>query len=66
MLADLKAAHGRARSAGFEATDDAALLEHAGLRVVVVPAGADNFKVTRAADRILAEAILRERTAVVS
>ncbi len=66
MLADLKAAHGRARSLELQATDDATLLEHAGLRVVVVPSGADNLKVTRAADRILAEAILRERAAVIS
>ena len=64
MLADLRAAHARARREGWEATDDAMLLERCGLRVVVVPATAENFKVTLPGDRLLAEAILRERVAL--
>jgi 2-C-methyl-D-erythritol 4-phosphate cytidylyltransferase len=63
-LADLRAAHERARIEGWEATDDAMLLERCGVRVVVVPASGENFKVTLPGDRILAEAILRERVAV--
>jgi 2-C-methyl-D-erythritol 4-phosphate cytidylyltransferase len=64
MLADLRAAHARARREGWEATDDAMLLERAGARVVVVPVSGENFKVTLPGDRILAEAILRERALV--
>lgn len=63
-LADLRAAHAAAAAAGIEVTDDAALLERAGHRVVVVPATSENFKVTLPGDRDLAEAILRERAAV--
>lgn len=63
-LADLRDAHEAAARAGFEATDDAMLLERAGHRVVVVPASGENFKVTLPGDRDLAEAILRERAAV--
>ena len=46
-----------------EATDDAALVERARPDVAVrmVDAGATNLKVTRAADLVLAEAILRRR-----
>ena len=63
-LADLRAAHARARRDGAEATDDATLLERAGARVVVIRASADNFKVTLPSDLELAAAILRERGAV--
>jgi 2-C-methyl-D-erythritol 4-phosphate cytidylyltransferase len=63
-LADLVRAHAAARDAGFEATDDAMLLERVGCQVLVVPASAENFKVTLRGDRDLAEAILRERTAL--
>ncbi len=64
MLGDLRAAHASARVAGFEATDDAMLLERAGYRVVVVRATGENFKVTLESDRDLAEAILRRRMAL--
>lgn len=63
-LADLRAAHARARSEGWDATDDAMLLERCGLRVIVVRASGENFKVTLPGDRVLAEAILRERFSV--
>jgi len=65
-IADLRAAHAAAEGDGSEATDDAVLLERAGVRVVVVLASAENFKVTHPGDRDLAEAILREREAAVS
>ncbi len=60
-LADLRAAHARARREGWAVTDDATLLERAGCRVVVIPSGGENLKVTLASDRALAEAVLRER-----
>jgi 2-C-methyl-D-erythritol 4-phosphate cytidylyltransferase len=63
-LADLRRAHAAASRAGLEATDDAMLLENLGCAVVVIPATSENFKVTAPGDRVLAEAILRERTAL--
>jgi 2-C-methyl-D-erythritol 4-phosphate cytidylyltransferase len=62
-LADLRRAHELARERAVDATDDASLLERAGCRVVVIPARRENFKVTHASDRLLAEAILYERAA---
>lgn len=59
MLADLRRAHSAA--AGDGATDDAALLEALGIEVVVVPASAENFKVTLPADRARADALLAPR-----
>jgi 2-C-methyl-D-erythritol 4-phosphate cytidylyltransferase len=43
---------------GLEATDDAALLERAGMRVAVVPGDSFNIKITYPADVVLAEALL--------
>jgi 2-C-methyl-D-erythritol 4-phosphate cytidylyltransferase len=64
MLADLRRAHDAAERDGVEATDDVALLERIDVTVVVVPAGGENFKVTKPSDRDLAETILRERAAL--
>jgi 2-C-methyl-D-erythritol 4-phosphate cytidylyltransferase len=64
-LADLRRAHEAALWENFEATDDAALLERAGIEVVVVPVSGENFKVTVRGDRDLAETILRERSSLV-
>jgi 2-C-methyl-D-erythritol 4-phosphate cytidylyltransferase len=50
----LRAAH----AAGRDATDDAALIEAAGGRVVVVPGEAANLKVTTQADLAIAAALL--------
>lgn len=47
----------RVHSAGHDATDDAALVEAAGGRVVVVEGPADNIKVTAPADLIMATAL---------
>jgi 2-C-methyl-D-erythritol 4-phosphate cytidylyltransferase len=61
-LADLRRAHAEAiRHGRPAATDDAALLERAGFDVLVVPASADNFKVTLPEDLVRAEALLRDR-----
>lgn len=57
-LTELRAAHERARADGYEATDDAALLERDGIAVIVVPSTTENFKITRAADVERARAIL--------
>lgn len=60
LLAD---AYRRAAAEGVRATDDAALVERYGGTVVVVEGAAENLKVTRPADMILAEALLRARAA---
>lgn len=58
MTAELRDAHERAQSEGVEVTDDAALLERAGIEVVVVPSTSDNFKVTLPEDVTRAQAAL--------
>ena len=55
----LRAAH----AAGADATDDAALVEVAGGRVVVVPGDPRNVKVTTVADLAVASALLEEAAA---
>jgi 2-C-methyl-D-erythritol 4-phosphate cytidylyltransferase len=62
MASDLRRAHERASADGIDATDEAMLLERIGVTVVVVPASAENFKVTLPQDVALAAAILRERS----
>jgi 2-C-methyl-D-erythritol 4-phosphate cytidylyltransferase len=59
---DLRRAHADAARHGWPpATDDAALLERAGLDVVIVASAPENFKVTIPSDLARAEALLRER-----
>ena len=59
---DLRRAHADAvRHNSAPATDDAALLERAGLDVVLVEGAAENFKVTLPGDLVRAEALLRAR-----
>jgi 2-C-methyl-D-erythritol 4-phosphate cytidylyltransferase len=53
----LEAAHRAAPVDGFEGTDDAALVERAGYRVVSVPGDASNLKLTTAADLRVATAL---------
>ena len=47
-----------ARKTGFQVTDDASLLEHAGIEVAVVSGSSGNLKITRPDDLPLAEALL--------
>jgi 2-C-methyl-D-erythritol 4-phosphate cytidylyltransferase/2-C-methyl-D-erythritol 2,4-cyclodiphosphate synthase len=54
----LRAAHERAARAGIEATDDAAVLEWAGERVVTVDGDPRNFKITTQQDLDRATALL--------
>lgn len=61
--ADMARAHEHARRDGIEATDDAALLERAGVVVRVVEASSENFKVTHPGDVVRAEALLLQRLA---
>ena len=56
----LRAAH----AAGPEASDDAAVVEAAGGRVVVVAGAPDNFKITEPADLDRAAEVLARRTVV--
>jgi 2-C-methyl-D-erythritol 4-phosphate cytidylyltransferase len=56
--ATLRAAH----AAGGEATDDVALVEAGGGRVVVVPGESSNLKITRPEDLVVARALLEART----
>ena len=57
----LRSVHGHPRSAGLEATDDAALLEAAGFRVAAVEGEPGNFKITTEEDLRRAERLLQER-----
>ena len=50
-----------AHAGGAEATDDASLVEAEGGKVVVVDGSPDNLKITRPADLVVAEALLRAR-----
>ncbi len=50
----------QAHAAGGEASDDATLVEEIGGKVVLVQGHPDNFKLTRATDLALAEALLTE------
>jgi len=54
-----RAAHERAASEGHTATDEAAVLEWAGYRVVSVRGEPDNLKVTTSTDLARAEAIIK-------
>ena len=61
LAADMREAHARGEGESPDATDDAALLERIGVEVVVVPATAENFKVTLPGDLARAQAILEGR-----
>jgi 2-C-methyl-D-erythritol 4-phosphate cytidylyltransferase len=54
----LRRAAAHAEATGFVGTDDVALVEHLGERVVAVPGSATNLKITRPEDLPLAAAIL--------
>lgn len=61
MAVDLRAAHERARLEARAATDDATLLEAAGIDVIAIPSSGENFKVTLPGDVARADMLLRER-----
>lgn len=55
----LKEALERARADGFVATDDAALVERLGFRVLLVPGSPENIKITTPEDLKFAEALAK-------
>lgn len=60
----LESAHAAAETEGTDdVTDDAGLVERAGVRVLVVPGAEEALKVTRPLDLLLAEAVLARRRA---
>jgi 2-C-methyl-D-erythritol 4-phosphate cytidylyltransferase len=56
----LRQAFGEAEADGFAGTDEASLLERAGIEVAVVPGSAKNFKITQPGDIELAEFYLAQ------
>lgn len=58
----LQQAFRTAAAHGFQGTDEAALLEHAGIGVQVVPGSERNLKITRPEDLFVAEALLHNST----
>lgn len=62
----LEAAHERAVTEHWQATDDAALVERAGHRVRVVDGSYANIKITTPEDLLVAETLLRAATAAAS
>lgn len=60
-VALLKECHARGRQAGWEVTDDAALLEKCGVPVSVVEGEETNLKVTTPVDLAIAQFILQQR-----
>ncbi|MGH7232116.1 MAG: 2-C-methyl-D-erythritol 4-phosphate cytidylyltransferase [Nitrospiraceae bacterium] len=54
----LDEAHRKARMEGFQATDDAQLVERLGHRVAIVEGTGENIKITRPEDLVIGEAIL--------
>ncbi|MEG2481535.1 MAG: 2-C-methyl-D-erythritol 4-phosphate cytidylyltransferase [Clostridia bacterium] len=63
LVKSLLAAHEKAAQDGYRATDDAALLEHAGMPVFLAQGDRENLKLTTPIDLALAEAILARRSA---
>lgn len=60
-IADIRFAHGIAERDHYRATDDAALLEHAGMPVYLSEGSRENIKLTTLFDLRLAETILEAR-----
>ena len=50
-----------AKHRGRPATDDAELVQRIGIDVALVPGSADNIKITRPDDLVVAEAILKSQ-----
>jgi len=60
----LKEAYRKAAASGFEATDDASVVEKAGIPVRVVPGERNNIKITTQEDLMYADALLRSESPV--
>lgn len=59
----LSRAYEQVKKDSLTLTDEVSAIEHAGGRIVIVPAEDHNFKITYASDLLLAEAILKQRAA---
>jgi 2-C-methyl-D-erythritol 4-phosphate cytidylyltransferase len=59
----LRRAFAEAEADGFAGTDEASLLERAGIEVAVVAGSAKNFKITQPGDIELAEFYLQQQAA---
>ncbi|HHO48298.1 MAG TPA: 2-C-methyl-D-erythritol 4-phosphate cytidylyltransferase [Desulfobacteraceae bacterium] len=57
----LRRAYDLADRDGFSGTDEASLLEHAGIPVTIVEGSELNFKITRPDDLVLASGLIREK-----
>ena len=57
----LKECYERAKTDGFEATDDTALAEHYGYKVRIVEGSYSNIKITTPEDIVIAEALLKNK-----
>ena len=53
--------HQKARKEGLIATDDAAIVEHYGGKVKIIPGSRENIKITTSVDMILAETLIKKR-----
>src|SRR6476620_6494657 len=60
----LSQAYEQVKKDSLTVTDEVSAIEHAGGRIVIVPAEDHNFKITYASDLLLADAILKQRAAV--
>ena len=60
-LEELLAAYEKAEKDGLQVTDDASVMEHAGMKVRLVESKSSNIKLTTPDDMIVAEALLKER-----
>ena len=61
----LERAYKHAQATGFSGTDEASLLEHAGIAVSVVTGSETNIKITRPDDLIIASGLLRTEHTVI-
>jgi 2-C-methyl-D-erythritol 4-phosphate cytidylyltransferase len=59
----LSQAYEQVKKDSFTVTDEVSAIEHAGGKIVIVPAEDHNLKITYASDLLLAEAILKQRAA---
>jgi len=58
----LRRAYEQVKEDSLTVTDEVSAIEHAGGKIIIVPAEDHNFKITYANDLVLAEAILKQRT----
>ena len=61
-LKELLDAYEQAEKDGLQVTDDASVMEHAGMKVRLVESRSSNIKLTTPDDMIVAEALLKERS----